>query len=167
MITITRKNGNILFVNDRMCSRCSYNRNEGVFTAFQKEQIIEVDDVLSVTFNNDAYPTNLVFKADEKVEEKREYVNDAIELVYKEIDRIDEQEKQGRKERFPDSDWRHIQKSGYGRRFLHVCWANNIESVWKLLEIGRSDFERLPNMGRTCAFKVSVALKNLYGIDKW
>lgn len=90
-----------------------------------------------------------------------DYEQKPIREVYNEMQCIEEAEKA---EKMTGNNW---QKHGHARRFLNVANYYNIETVGQLLEIGKADFMRLKNMGRKCADYVSMALKNLYGIEKW
>ena len=94
-----------------------------------------------------------------------EYENDKLMVVYEEIDRMEIAEREQQKREHPN--WRSVQKKGNGVRFLNIAKANDIETVGQLLKVGRVHFEQLRNMGPYCAAKVSEALKNLYGIEKW
>ena len=95
-----------------------------------------------------------------------DYENDRlIDTVYNEIDRLDIQEREENKKKYPH--WRVHQKRGNAIRFMNVAKECDIETVGQLLEFGRARFERTRNMGRRCADRVSEALNNLYGIKSW
>ena len=95
-----------------------------------------------------------------------DYANDRlIDKVYHEIDRLDIQEREENKKKYPE--WRVHQKSGNAIRFMNVATAHDIETVGQLLEVGRARFERFKYMGRLCADRISEALDNLYGIKSW
>ena len=95
-----------------------------------------------------------------------DYANDRlIDKVYHEIDRLDIQEREENKKKYPE--WGVHQKRGNAIRFMNVAKENDIETVGKLLEVGRARFEQFRNMGRLCADRVSEALNNLYGIKSW
>ena len=95
-----------------------------------------------------------------------DYVNDRlIDKVYHEIDRLDIQEREENKKKFPG--WGEHQKRGHAIRFMNVAKEHDIETVGQLLEVGRARFEQFRNMGRLCADRISEALDNLYGIKSW
>lgn len=86
-----------------------------------------------------------------------------IREVYLEIQRIEEAEKEEKIQKGRS----RVQKKGHANRFLNVARMHDIETVGQLVEYGKAEFMLLPNIGRQCADYVSMALKNLYGIDKW
>ena len=95
-----------------------------------------------------------------------DYANDRlIDKVYHEIDRLDIQEREENKKKYPH--WRVHQKRGNAIRFMNVAKEHDIETVGQLLEVGRARFEQFRNMGRLCADRISEALDNLYGIKSW
>ena len=95
-----------------------------------------------------------------------DYANDKLmDKVYHEIDRLDIQEREDNKEKYPDLG--AFQKNGNAVRFMNVAKDHNIETVGQLLEVGRARFEQFRNMGRLCADRISEALDNLYGIKSW
>ena len=95
-----------------------------------------------------------------------DYANDRlIDKVYHEIDRLDIQEREENKKKYPDLG--AYQKNGNAVRFMNVAKDHDIETVGQLLEVGRARFEQFRNMGRLCADRISEALDNLYGIKSW
>lgn len=92
-----------------------------------------------------------------------DYEQKPIREVYLEIQRIEEAEKEEKIQK----GWRRVQKKGHANRFLNVARMHDIETVGQLVEYGKAEFMLLPNIGRQCADYVSMALKNLYGIDRW
>lgn len=92
-----------------------------------------------------------------------DYEQKPIREVYLEIQRIEEAEKEEKIQKGRS----RVQKKGHARRFIHVAQYNDIETVGQLVEYDKADFMRLPNIGRQCADYISMALKNLYGIDRW
>lgn len=92
-----------------------------------------------------------------------DYEQKPIREVYNEIQRMEEAEKEEKIQK----GWRRVQKKGHANRFLNVARMHDIETVGQLVEYGKAEFMLLPNIGRQCADYVSMALKNLYGIDKW
>lgn len=92
-----------------------------------------------------------------------DYEQKPIREVYLEIQRIEEAEKEEKIQK----GWMRVQKKGYANRFLNVVRMHDIETVGQLVEYGKAEFMLLPNIGRQCADYVSMALKNLYGIDRW
>ena len=95
-----------------------------------------------------------------------DYANDRLNnKVYYEIDRLDVQEREENKKKYPE--WGVHQKRGNAIRFINVAKEHDIETVGQLLEVGRARFEQFRNMGRLCADRISEALDNLYGIKSW
>ena len=95
-----------------------------------------------------------------------DYANDRlIDKVYHEIDRLDIQEREENKKKYPGLGV--YQKNGNAARFMNVAKDHHIETVGQLLEVGRARFEQFRNMGRLCADRISEALDNLYGIKSW
>ena len=95
-----------------------------------------------------------------------DYANDRlIDKIYHEIDRLDIQEREENKKKFPECGVH--QKRGNAIRFMNVAKDHDIETVGQLLEVGRARFEQFRNMGRLCADRISEALDNLYGIKSW
>ena len=100
----------------------------------------------------------------EEVEEKPPYLDDKIFAVSDEIDRIETIEVEKKREKYQHCNHN---KSGFAIRFLQVARSNDIETVGQLLAVGRVKFGQFRNIGPNCSEKVSEALKNLYGIEKW
>lgn len=92
-----------------------------------------------------------------------DYEQKPIREVYLEIQRIEEAEVSAKIQQ----GWSRVSKKGHARRFLNRAQMADIETVGQLLNFGKGDFLRLQNMGRQCAEYVSMALKNLYGIERW
>ena len=174
MITVVKETGDVLFFNENEHVSFAFSKDEKKFWAYPTQptahiglprQTIEVVDVAEVIYTNEAHPTCLSFKTDKTPATPSEYDNESLTALHSEIDKLDELEKEEKKKKYPN--WGVYQKNGYARRFMNVCRYYNIETIGQLLKTGRSDFERLRNMGRECADRVSMALKNLYGIEKW
>ena len=95
-----------------------------------------------------------------------DYANDKLmDKVYHEIDRLDIQEREDNKEKYPDLG--AFQKNGNAVRFMNVAKDHNIETVGQLLEVGSVRFKQFRNMGSLCINRISEALNNLYGIKSW
>ena len=95
-----------------------------------------------------------------------DYANDKLmDKVYHEIDRLDIQEREENKEKYPDLG--AFQKNGNAVRFMNVAKDHNIETVGQLLEVGSARFKQFRNMGSLCINRISEALDNLYGIKSW
>lgn len=92
-----------------------------------------------------------------------DYEQKPIREVYNEMQCMEEAEKEEKIQK----GWRRVQKKGHANRFLNVARMHDIETVGQLVEYGEAEFMLLPNIGRQCADYVSMALKNLYGIEKW
>lgn len=95
--------------------------------------------------------------------DKKDYEQIPISEVYNEMQIMEEEEKLEKKR----AGYRNVQKKGHAVRFLNAARLADIETVGQLIAYGRADFIRVRNMGRNCADYVSMALKNLYGIEKW
>lgn len=95
-----------------------------------------------------------------------DYANDKLmDRVYHEIDRLDIQEREENKEKYPDLG--AFQKNGNAVRFMNVAKDHNIETVGQLLEVGSARFKQFRNMGSLCINRISEALDNIYGIKSW
>ena len=95
-----------------------------------------------------------------------DYANDILEdKVFKEIDRLDIQEREENKKKCPG--WRGYKKRGNAIRFIYVAHEHDIKTVGQLLAVGRAKFEEFRKMGKSCADRISEALDNLYGIKSW
>ena len=95
-----------------------------------------------------------------------DYENDKLrDKVYYEIDRLDVQEREEYKKKYPGLG--AYQKRGNAVRFMNVAKEHDIETVGQLLEVGRARFEQFRNMGRLCADRISEALETLYDIKGW
>lgn len=96
----------------------------------------------------------------------KDYENDLLrDTVYNEMERIETEERERQRREHPN--WRSLQKSGNGIRFLNIAKANDIETVGQLLAVGRARFEKFKFMGPKCIAEVSQALENLYDIKQW
>ena len=174
MITVQRENGDVLFFNELEHINFAYSKEKREFVAYPKQDTaaigmprrnVKVEDVVCVTYVNDAHPTSQIFKADKAPTPPAEYENDRVMVLYEEIDRLDVLDREEQKKTHPG--WGHYQKSGNGVRFLNACKANDIETIGQLLTFGRVRFEETRNMGRMCCDIITKALTNLYGIEKW
>ena len=95
-----------------------------------------------------------------------DYANDRlVDKVYHEIDRLDIQEREENKMKYPDLG--AYQKNGNAVRFMNVAKDHDIETVGQLLEVGSARFKQFRNMGSLCINRISEALDNLYGIKSW
>ncbi len=94
---------------------------------------------------------------------KVDYESRPISEVYNEMQIMEEEEKLEKRR----NGNKYAQKKGHAVRFLNAARFADIETVGQLIAYGKADFIRVRNMGRVCADYVSMALKNLYGIEKW
>ena len=126
--------------------------------ALEKCQFSEVDDFTASLAA--VYKWIIEEPTEEVIPEKprNDYELKSVYEVYYEIQRIEQAEK---------AKWNKAQAKGHAARFMNVVRMHEIATVGQLIEYGKADFIRLRNMGRACADYVSMALKNLYGIDKW
>ena len=95
--------------------------------------------------------------------DKKDYEQESIQEVYNEMQIMEEEEKLEKKR----EGYRNVQKKGHAVRFRNAASYADIETVGQLIAFGKADFIKVRNMGRKCADYVSMALKNLYGIEKW
>jgi hypothetical protein len=170
MITVQRENGTVLFFNENEHIYFAFDKEQREFVAYPKQEGIQyervdVEDVVSVTYINNAHPTIQIFQTDRVPPQPSEYENESIFVVSKEIDKIDIQERDEKKKTL--SGRVHYQKNGYEIRFLHACKVNGIETVGQLIELGSKFFEKSRFVGKKCCDILSQALNNLYGIEKW
>lgn len=94
---------------------------------------------------------------------KVDYESRPISEVYNEMSIMEEEEKLEKKR----EGYRNVQRKGHAVRFLNAARCAEIETVGQLVAYGKADFIRARNMGVHCADYVSIALKKLYGIEKW
>ncbi len=75
MITITKKNGNVYFLNETEYSEVEFRKDEKKVIAWpiQNEaslgfyrQVEEFEDVGAICYTNNAHPTNLIFYTDDQ-----------------------------------------------------------------------------------------------------
>jgi DNA-directed RNA polymerase alpha subunit len=95
--------------------------------------------------------------------DKKDYEQESIQEVYNEMQIIEEEEKLEKKR----EGYRNVQKKGHAVRFRNAARMCEIETVGQLVKYGKADLTRARNMGEKCVDYVSMALKNLYGIEKW
>jgi hydroxymethylpyrimidine pyrophosphatase-like HAD family hydrolase len=170
MITVQKENGTVLFFNENEHIYFAFAKEQRKFMAYPKQEGIQyervdVEDVVSVTYINNAHPTIQVFQSDRVPPQPSDYENESIFVVSKEIDKIDIQEREEKKK--TTSGRVNYQKNGYEIRFLNACKANGIETVGQLIAFGSKFFEESRNFGKKCCDILSQALNNLYGIEKW
>ena len=166
MIIIETKEGNIHFVNEEKYQCLSYsNELKEVWGYWESNKRDKISNVVKIAFMNQSQPTTMTFLDKQEPAPTADYENETLTALECEIDRIDSEQTKNKKEKHPNCEY--IQKNGYARRFVNVCNYCDIKTVGQLLECGRREFERLRNMGRSCADIVTQALTNLYGIEKW
>ena len=178
MITVIDEKGNVAFINESECVSIVYRKEDRVVVASPIQRTADIglplqdmrfENVVCVTYNNEAHPTSQIFQEEKPAPPPTEYEELPVRALYDEINRLDEIDKKQKakewRERFPNSRHR-VQKSGRAIRFLNVCRQEDIETIGQIVKMGRVNFESVRNMGRDCADKVAEALENLYGI-KW
>lgn len=94
--------------------------------------------------------------------DKHDYDVHPIEMVVKELDRIDFSDMMERRKDNPTAV-----KVGYATRFHNCCKTFDIDTVGDLLNFGYRSFCKLRNMSKATADRVTQALQNLYGITTW
>lgn len=94
--------------------------------------------------------------------DKHVYDVHPIEMVIKELDRIDFDDMMERRKDNPTAV-----KVGYATRFHNCCKVVDIDTVGDLLNFGYKNFCNLRNMSKATADRVTQALQNLYGITTW
>ena len=93
---------------------------------------------------------------------KDDYSFHPIEMVLKELERIDIDDMIERRKENPGAV-----PVGYATRACNCCKENDIKTVGDLLDFGYKRFCNLRNMSKATAGRVTQALQNLYGITEW
>ena len=93
---------------------------------------------------------------------KDDYSFHPIEMVLKELERIDIDDMIERRKENP-----RAVPVGYATRADNCCKATDIKTVGDLLDFGYKRFCNLRNMSKNTAGRVTQALQNLYGITEW
>ena len=179
MVTVVRENGDVHFLNEGEFIRIIFYKKEKQVVGDPIQRTLSVGqpieppvitDVLGVTYTNERQPTSLVFQSDRPNEcislSIEKHKNDRlVDTVYPEMDRLEALEVEKQKKEWPNR--RYVQKNGNATRFMNSARYHDIETVGDLLKKGRNEVERFKYIGRKCADEVSLALKNLYGIEHW
>lgn len=95
---------------------------------------------------------------------------DSIEVLLKEVDRLDQENAKAETERYRQMyghDKYHPQKSGHAVRLHKVFQTADIKTVGDLLSQGSREFLKMRNVGQLCVEIVDQALVNLYNITTW
>jgi hypothetical protein len=95
----------------------------------------------------------------------KDYENDSILMLYNELKRIEEEEKERKKEQHPG--FKYFQRKGNATRALVVARQHNINTIGDLLKVGRIIFQGFRNAGPKSGELITQGLSNLYGIEKW
>ena len=108
-----------------------------------------------------------------KEEEEREVTtvshnNDPIEYLIREIDRIDDEGIREKKENAIANGHNWVfAKRGYAERIKWACNDLDVVYVGDLISLGRRNFIKARNIGKTCCSIIDTALNNLYNIKSW
>lgn len=94
-----------------------------------------------------------------------DYENDSILVLYNELKRIEEEEKERKKEQHPG--FKYFQRKGSATRAIVVARQHDINTIGDLLKVGRITFQSFRNAGPKCGELITQGLSNLYGIEKW
>lgn len=95
---------------------------------------------------------------------------DSIEVLLKEVDRLDQENAKAETERYRQMyghDEYHAQKSGHAVRLQKVFKTADVKTVGDLLSRGSREFLKMPKVGKLCVEIVDQALVNLYDITTW
>ena len=95
----------------------------------------------------------------------KDYEDDSILVLYNELKRIEEEEKERKKEQHPG--FKYIQRKGNATRAIVVARQHDINTIGDLLKVGRITFQGFRNAGPKCGELITQGLSNLYGIEKW
>lgn len=87
----------------------------------------------------------------------KDYMNESLAALFKEIDRLDVLSNKNSK----------VKSRGYAKRFSRVCSSWCINTIKDLLQVGSYNLRDARNMGAANLAIVGEALYSLYGIDKW
>ena len=91
---------------------------------------------------------------------------DSIEVLLKEVERLENEKVNEQKERHRDMNWT-FQRSGFAVRLHKVFESEDIHTVGDLLQRGRREFLKMRNVGKTSVELIDQALANLYNITTW
>ena len=112
-----------------------------------------------MTFVNNVEPEH------ESEPKPKDYEDDSILVLYNELKRIEEEEKERKKEQHPG--FKYIQRKGNATRAIVVARQHDINTIGDLLKVGRITFQSFRNAGPMCGNLITQGLSNLYGIEKW
>ena len=92
-----------------------------------------------------------------------EYEHEPLTKLFQELKRLEaiDQEEEGKKRRRSLG----LQRSGITVRVKNTCVLNDILTLGQLLKTGRKRFLQFRYIGRLSTDMISLAIKNLYGIE--
>ena len=131
MITVIDEKGNVAFINESECVSVVYNKEDRMVRACPIQRTADIGlpmndmeffDVVSVTYNNEAQPTSLIFQADKQPAPPTAYDEQPVMVLYEEINRLDELDK-----REKEKSGEHQNK---GKRYVYQ-YHNNIADCSK------------------------------------
>ena len=96
-------------------------------------------------------------KEDEDTTAGKDFKNDGLAALFKEVDRLDVLSNKNSK----------VKRRGYAKTFSRVCSSWDINTIKDLLKVGSYKLRDARNMGAANLAIVGEALYSLYGIDKW
>ena len=167
MILIETEKAAIL-INEAEMRGLHYKKEEKEATIHFKNDYVTASNVKSIK----AYPgtPDMTFVNNVKPESEPEpkpkgYENDSILVLYNELKRIEEEEKERKKEQHPG--FKYIQRKGNATRAIVVARQHDINTIGDLLKVGRITFQSFRNAGPMCGNLITQGLSNLYGIEKW
>lgn len=169
MIIIKTADSDII-VNEAEIYSLIYVREKNVVSIFFKDDSESTkNDVISVK----TYPgtpdmtfvNNIESEPEPEETPAEDYKNDSMLVLYKELDRIETEERERKRREHPS--WGYVQKRGNATRAIVIARQHNIGTIGELLKVGRVTFQSFRNVGPMCCELITQGLSNLYGIEKW
>jgi len=158
----------VILINEAEISDLHYKKEENKAIIHFRDYVGEAPNIKSIK----AYPgtpdmifVNNVEPEPEPEPKPKDYENDSILVLYNELKRIEEEEKERKKEQHPG--FKYFQRKGNATRVIVVARQHDINTIGDLLKVGRITFQSFRNAGPKCGELITQGLSNLYGIEKW
>ena len=158
----------VILINEAEISDLHYKKEENEAIIHFRDYVGTAPNIKSIK----TYPgtpdmtfVNNVEPEPEPEPKPKDYENDSILVLYNELKRIEEEEKERKKEQHPG--FKYIQRKGNATRAIVVARQHDINTIGDLLKVGRVNFQAFRNAGPKCGALITQGLSNLYGIEKW